>query len=119
MVFPSSLNVPVMRCENSGASLHIFHTPPSRLICKILETPRSSEASMQHVPTKSSWPMTLRPLGMPPGCQSKRQSSSAPSTSHSAVVVQHAHSCFYSLCIQDVLNSAKHALSINTSGGTL
>jgi hypothetical protein len=29
-VFPSSLNVPVMRCEKPGDSLHIFHTPPSR-----------------------------------------------------------------------------------------
>src|SRR5436190_24344957 len=36
-----------------------------------------------------------------------------------AVGVSHAHSCFYSLGIQDVLNIAKHALSINTSGGTL
>src|SRR5205814_5192184 len=63
MVFPSELSVPVMRGENSGASLHIFHTPPSQLICKLLETPRSSEASMQHVPAESSWPLTPQTAG--------------------------------------------------------
>src|SRR5436190_9002199 len=38
---------------------------------------------MQHVSTVSSWPMTLRAVGGPPGSQLKRQSSKAPSTSHS------------------------------------
>ena len=32
MVLPSSLNVPVIRCEKSGENRHIFQTPPAKVI---------------------------------------------------------------------------------------
>src|SRR5437667_8067072 len=38
---------------------------------------------MQHVSTVSSWPMTLRAVGGPPGSQLKCQTSRPPSISHS------------------------------------
>src|SRR6266496_6403164 len=53
MVFPSSLNVPIKRCEKPGKSLHTFQTPSLRLIWYILETPRESWWSTQYVPAAS------------------------------------------------------------------